>query len=123
MLKKFVELLRQYKEILGAIVALVAGVFFVTDYFATKTELAILQCQMQNSIDLVDNNMKADQLARRIISLKSEASAQPSPAGKKAEIDLEIERLDRELAQADERRMSASRNLGPGACEKIVRGK
>lgn len=120
---RLVELIKQYKEILGAIAAVVAGTFFVTDYFATKAELSILQCQMQNTIAQTDSQMKIDQLSRRIISLEAERSS-PTPVGeKKTELDLEVKKLNAELTDEYGRKKSATSNLALGACEKIVKGK
>jgi hypothetical protein len=120
--KHFVDLLKDYKEILGAIAAVIAGAFFVVDYFATKIEMSVLQCQTQNNISLVDSKMKSDQVARQIVSLKSQPTAPPDPA-RQTEIELQIDRLRRDLASFDEDQKAAARNLMPGACEKIVRGK
>jgi hypothetical protein len=100
----------------------IAGAFFVVDYFATKIEMSVLQCQTQNNISLVDSKMKSDQVARQIVSLKSQPTAPPDPA-RQTEIELQIDRLRRDLASFDEDQKAAARNLMPGACEKIVRGK
>lgn len=122
-MEKLVELIKQYKEILGAIVAIMAGAFFVTDYFATKVELSVLQCQMQNTIAQTDSQMKIDQLSRRIISLETERSSQTPSAEKKTELDLEIKKLNAELSDEYGRKKAATNSLAPGACEKTVKGK
>lgn len=119
-LRKLVQLLVQYKEIASLIVAIVGGVFFVNDHFATKRELAVLQCQMQNSIDSTDSEMKSDQLARRVVSLQKQVVYQPGRSGKKTELELEIDRLKEELTRENNRRWTASDNLVHGNCERIV---
>lgn len=122
-MEKLVELIKQYKEVLGALAAIVGGAFFVTDYFATKVELSVLQCQMQNTIAQTDSQMKVDQISRRIISLESERSSRSSVPKKSAELELEIKKLNSELTDEYGRKKTASSNLAPGACEKIVKGK
>lgn len=122
-MEKLVELIKQYKEVLGAIAAIVTGAFLVTDYFATKVELAVLQCQVQNTIAQTDSQMKIDQLSRRIISLEAERSSQTPSTEKKTELDLEIKKLNAELLDEYGRKKTATNSLAPGACEKTVKGK
>jgi hypothetical protein len=42
MLKNFLEFARTYKELVLLIVGIVAGIFFIRDYFATKDDVKIL---------------------------------------------------------------------------------
>jgi hypothetical protein len=123
MLKQFVHTLKDYKEVLGAVIAIVGGVLLIMDYFATKIEVSILQCQMQSNISLVDSRMQGDQLARQIISLKTQSARISADRVRQSEIELEIDKLRRDLVTVEDNGRTAAKNLQPGACEKMVRSK
>ena len=120
---EIVEFINKYKVIIGSMIAIIGAVFFIKDYFATKVEVAVLQCQMQNSIDQTDSKMKSDQLGRQIVSLKRDLTSQANPSVKQPELETEIDRLKNLLDQEQKREFNAAGNLAPGVCEKILRGK
>ena len=66
-MKEFLEQANKYRELILLIAGIVAAVFFVRDYFATKQEVKILQCQAENGIALVESRMNAEITTKKII--------------------------------------------------------
>ncbi|MFP3613529.1 hypothetical protein SB778_25845 [Paraburkholderia sp. SIMBA_050] len=64
-LEGFIKQVGQYKELIVIVSSLVGGVYFVRDYFATKDELKVLQCQAANGIALVQSKVQAEQIKKK----------------------------------------------------------
>jgi len=130
MLKSFLETMRPYREMVLLVVSLVAATLFVRDYFATKKEVLVLQCQMQNGIDIIESRINSDDLSKRIVRLKLEVEEGKSEL-RAAKVDhtfnelllsleAEVRRLEKELDAEDALRRRAADNAAPGgACENL----
>ena len=69
MLETFLKQAAQYKELILLIVAIFGGIFFIRDYFATKHEVKVLQCQAENGLTLVESRVNVEQLTKRVLAL------------------------------------------------------
>lgn len=132
MLKSFLETIRAYKELILLVVSLVGGTLFVLDYFATKKEVLVLQCQMQNGIDIIESRINSDDLTKRIVRLKIEvedgrselraARSDPALSELLLSLEAEIRRLEKELDGEETLRRRAADNAAPGGtCENLGR--
>lgn len=125
----FLKQATQYKEFILLIVALCAAVFFVRDYFATKEDVRILQCQAQNGIALVEGKVTAEDLKSTILVLerqineatqrkKSQKASEMSDASDTINtLNLELEQRKTDLASVTTAQNTAIANLNPGVCE------
>ena len=128
-MKVFLELLKQYKEMLLLISSLVGAVFFVRDYFATKQEVEVLKCQADNGIALVESRFNVELLTKKVIGLKQEVENQEAASKSRrgqakpdtTPLSLEIDRLKVELTREYDTQRRAVDNLKPGVCEKAVK--
>lgn len=136
--KSFDEFLKQalqYKEFILLIVSLVAAAFFVRDYFATKQDVRVLQCQAQNSIAIVEGKVTAEALKTTILALEKQINeATQRKKSQKFEdtsetsdtlntLNLELEERKNELASATSAQNIAIANLKPGVCERKAESK
>lgn len=134
MLKNFLEFAKAYKELVFVFTTLMAVVVFFRDYFATKAEVAVLQCQEDNSIAIIESRINTDHITQEIIALTKEIAdgesrakaAKGDGSGEHAariSLDLQLESLKKKLEREDEVRTRAAEKLRPGACEAIAREK
>ena len=79
-MNQFFEIAKQYKEMILLIASLIAGIFFVRDYFATKQEVEVLKCQAENGIALVESRINVELTTKKIISLQKEIEDQKERA-------------------------------------------
>ena len=116
-----------YKETALLLIALVGAFVFVRDYFATKHEVRILQCQAENGIAVVESRMDEEQLSKRLLDLVTRVDAArdgvaSTPSGTAGQVvkqlELEIESVKRERDRAIDTRHQAARNLKAGECDK-----
>lgn len=128
-MNQFFEIAKQYKEMILLIASLIAGIFFVRDYFATKQEVEVLKCQAENGIALVESRINVELTTKKIISLQKEIEDQKERARNRTgqatsdspSLSLEINRLKDELGNEYETQRRAADNLKPGACERAVK--
>ncbi len=132
MIKEIVDLLRPYRELATIAIGIFAAFFFVRDYFATKEEVEILQCQMGNGIALVESRINAESLGKQILNIKTQMEeAKSKLKAAKADavetsvtlnpLNLEVDRLTRDFENEEKKRLHAADQLKPGVCEAKVR--
>ncbi|WP_349572701.1 hypothetical protein [Azotobacter salinestris] len=128
-MNQFLEIAKQYKEMILLIASLTGGLFFVRDYFATKQEVEVLKCQAENGIALVESRINVELTTKKIIALQKEIEDQKERVKNKAgqaksdttPLSLEINRLKSELGNEYETQRRAAENLKPGVCERAVK--
>jgi type II secretory pathway component PulF len=67
----FLTFVRDYKEFITLITAIIVGSISVLNYFATKNEMSIMHCQLTAHIQLVNAQIKRETLSKGIIDKKS----------------------------------------------------
>jgi hypothetical protein len=132
MLKSFLEVIGTYKELLLLIVTVMGGILFVLDYFATKEEVEVLKCQVENGIAIMESRMNGERLVQDLIE-RQKAIEEGKSRQKAARADtpedsqwliaqnLEVEQLKNELEAERSVRRHAAENLKPGMCESAAR--
>lgn len=134
MLKEFIEVIKNYKELVLLMITIISSIFIIRDYFATKEEVEILKCQADNGIAIIESRFNSEQLTRKIVSLKQDIDEALTVLNKRKilpvkkttgiiALELEVEKLVRELSQEQDTQKMAAANLKPGVCEKAVRKK
>lgn len=131
-MEAFIKLIAPYKEFILIIIAAMGGVFFVRDYFATKEDVRILKCQMQNEVALTDSKIAVDGFRKSIISLEQQIEESidknkklKGPAAKAADqvtaaLKLDLDTAKSQLNQAYATHDKSNEILMNGACEKEV---
>lgn len=124
MLKDFLSTINTYKELVVLVSLLVGTTLFVRDYFATKNEVGVLQCQMQNSIDILESRMNTDELTSRLMRLKAEVQEgkgkiMATTVGSGTSewliaINTEIDKLEKEISAQEALRRRAAEDVAPG---------
>jgi hypothetical protein len=111
-MKEFIEQLKQYKEFVFIIIAIVSGVFFVANYFATKealsqTEKKLDKIQIERDCRL-DNRVAVAEASATISELERE------------QIEKMRERI--QLQQETTSKDPVSRQLAEERLQKLVTG-
>ncbi|WP_157025481.1 hypothetical protein [Paraburkholderia heleia] len=128
-LEGFLKQAAQYKEFIAIIAGLVVTAFFVRDYFATKEEVRVLQCQAENGIALVENKVNAEDSKTKILAIQRQINDaiqrgrnQKGVAAQAASetimtLNLDLDQLKTDLASANAAQATAISNLTPGVCD------
>ncbi len=120
MLARIKELIDQYKAIIGAIVGVVTAILFFMDYFATKKELAILQCQMLTSIQLVDARQSYETYSNLIATINGQLNSSTIDPQVRAVLQQRVDEAKMKQSTAWQNQEALTKQLQPGACEKLV---
>lgn len=128
----FLKIASQYKEFILLVAGLVSAVFFVRDYFATKQEVRVLQCQAQNGLALVESRVQAEALKKNILSIQHDiddlvekkkrlsGQALKSTADSIAALNLDLRNATADLNDEHTSQSKAIENLKPGVCDNEV---
>jgi hypothetical protein len=121
---EFVGWMKAYKELLLAAGAIVGSVFLVLDYFATKSEVEILKCQLRAEVELTDSRVRIAESTSKLAAMKqNQAKHAASKASRLSEsdakLDLEIDREKTTLRSQMDREEKAEAKLRSGACMKV----
>ena len=60
--RKFLDILKEYKELIAVLVFFLGGVLWMFGYFATKKQLTELRCWMHANVEFVQGRMDAANL-------------------------------------------------------------
>lgn len=135
MLNAFLKQVNEYKEFILLVATLVGGLFFVRDYFATKQEVKVLQCQAENGIVVLETRINAEKLTAQILGLKkqvgdNEYAKQLVTPGNIDQtkgflntintLNQDIKKLDKDLEYQQEKQRRAEDTLKPGVCERAA---
>ncbi|MDR7009957.1 hypothetical protein [Paraburkholderia strydomiana] len=106
--------------------------FFVRDYFATKQEVRVLQCQAQNGLALVESRVQSESLKKNILSLQHDiddlvekkkkltGQAAKSAVDAIAALNFDLKNATSDLNDERASQSKAIENLKPGVCENEV---
>jgi hypothetical protein len=117
---EFVGWVKAYRELILAVAGIVGFVFLVLGHFATKSELAVMRCQLDLQIDLADSRFQAAELSRKLTVLKQKLTTQGTSRSS-ASADAEEEDLETAIKDAKEEQ-SSNMKRRKGLEDKLLKG-
>lgn len=121
--KNFIDTLKDFKEIIGAVVIISGALTWVFAYFATKAQLEELRCIMRTNIEFVDGRMEAESLSRLLeknlaetIDLDNKPLLNPEEKVKLGRLKLAASEISRKLTSAENGSSVALNKLKSDGC-------
>lgn len=118
-LKRFLELFNSATAIGTVVVTLTGGLFFARDYFATKTELKVLQCRMDAGQVVAETYRRLDANYAQTADLK----LMQGSGGTDAVHEAEILRLEKDSALRQAQLVKSVDRLSGAACQQEAEGR
>ena len=114
----------QYKELVVVILVLVGGFSWIVGYFATKEQVEILRCLINENISMVESRMHRkiliEELARKDVEVRALADSE-SESEHDIEIRMrvrrEVEMISDSLRFETQKYQASIDRLRSGACE------
>jgi hypothetical protein len=106
--------------LLLAAAAIMGSVLLVKDYFATKSDVAILKCQLHAEIELTDSRVRIAESTRKLVTLNHDLArlATPKPVSEfAAKLGMDIHKETAALTAQTTRETEAEARLRSGSCQ------
>src|SRR5262249_45391437 len=121
--RKFLDTLKQYKELIAILVFFLGGVICVFGYFATKNQLTGLRCWMVANVVFVQGRMHAASVSNLCVydiedlrALNEKATLNADERVRKRRLEIARDEIARKLAAAESATVQALNKLTSGEC-------
>ena len=105
--RKFLDILKEYKELIAVLVFFLGGVLWMFGYFATKKQLTELRCWMHANVEFVQGRMDAANLSdlsvkniEELTALSEKATLSADEKARKHRLEMAKDEIARKLAAA-----------------------
>ena len=121
--RKFLDILKEYKELIAILVFFLGGVLWMFGYFATKQQLTELRCWMRANVEFVQGRMDAANLSdlsvkniEDLTALSEKATLSADEKARKHRLEMAKDEIARKLAAAESTSVGAMKKLTSGQC-------
>jgi hypothetical protein len=125
--RKFLDILKEYKELIAILVFFLGGVLWMFGYFATKQQLTELRCWMRANVEFVQGRMDAANLSdlsvkniEDLTALSEKATLSADEKARKHRLEMAKDEIARKLAAAESTSVGAMKKLTSGQCSEMA---
>ena len=125
--RKFLDILKEYKELIAVLVFFLGGVLWMFGYFATKKQLTELRCWMHANVEFVQGRMDAANLSdlsvkniEELTALSEKATLSADEKARKHRLEMAKDEISRKLAAAESTSVGAMKKLTSGQCSEMA---
>jgi hypothetical protein len=125
--RKFLNILKEYKELIAILVFFLGGVLWMFGYFATKQQLTELRCWMRANVEFVQGRMDAANLSdlsvkniEDLTALSEKATLSADEKARKHRLEMAKDEIARKLAAAESTSVGAMKKLTSGQCSEMA---
>ena len=125
--RKFLDILKEYKELIAILVFFLGGVLWMFGYFATKQQLTELRCWMRANVEFVQGRMDAANLSdlsvkniEELTMLSEKGTLSASEKARKLRLEQAKDEIARKLAAAESTSVGAMKKLTSGQCSEMA---
>jgi hypothetical protein len=125
--RKFLDIVKEYKELIAILVFFLGGVLWMFGYFATKQQLTELRCWMRANVEFVQGRMDAANLSdlsvkniEDLTALSEKATLSADEKARKHRLEMAKDEIARKLAAAESTSVGAMKKLTSGQCSEMA---
>jgi hypothetical protein len=121
-LASFIEVVKQYKELILIVIGLVSATLFLRDYFATKSEVGVLRCEMLIQVDMSASQAQLRDINGRILNIQRATIPDDVPPPRRRELEFELRSLEADRQRSQSRLDNAAEQLNSNDCQRQAEG-
>jgi hypothetical protein len=125
--RKFLDTLKEYKELIAILVFFLGGVLWMFGYFATKQQLTELRCWMRANVEFVQARMDGANLSdlsvkniEDLTALNEKPTLTADERTKKHRLEIAKDEIARKLAATESTSVAAMKKLTSGQCSDMA---
>ena len=122
-LSSFLKIANEYKEFVALVVFVIGGIFWAFDYFATKEQVKVLHCILNENMTFVQGKMDSASLSQLMLDNIKESAAldnkrtlSADEGVKRNQLKTGAAEIARKLADAQTATAKAMSKLTSGNC-------
>jgi hypothetical protein len=120
---RFIKKLNEYKELIGFVIFVIAGIFWAFAYFATKQQLTELKCLMNANISIIQGKTDSANLSQLLLqnqqdlaAVEAKTSLTPAEILQRDRLTTAANDIGRRLADANTLTAQSLTKLTSGQC-------